>query len=97
MKVREVIEMLQKNYNAEEEVAFDIWSKEDVRQYLEDYEPDYHLTAGLVLRYREDIMEDILSRMHHNRDATVGLSWDVMESVVEDYLSDLEKEKDNGK
>lgn len=74
--VKEVIEHLSR-YNPDEHIAAALWSEGDVLGRAEELE--ISITRGEA--------QDILDKMDHGHDASIGITWD----TIDGYLEDLPK------
>jgi len=58
------------------------WTTDDVKMQLKNRKEETKLT--------DDECRDILYRLLHKHDATIGVSWDVIDAHIEHYLSSRE-------
>lgn len=68
MKVSELIEHLQRNYQPDDEVAYTLWSTDDVDFVLDEwFDEEEHLTP-------EEKVE-VIVQVHHYADCEYGITW----------------------
>lgn len=82
MTVEDLIKHLQENYKPEDVIAHDIWQVDDVTcdgNHHEEIDPPV----------TKEEAEEVLHRMEHNKDASIGLNWDVLNH----HLSDVIRER----
>lgn len=79
MKIRDLIKHLE-TYELDDEIAYDLWSVDDVLFSTHNY--------GTVT---QEQAEEVLRRMDDNKDCNVGLNWDVLNY----HLSNVMEEADN--
>ena len=60
------------------------WTTDDVKMQLKNRKQENKLT--------DDECRDILYRLLHKHDATIGVSWDVIDAHIEHYLSSKEEQ-----
>lgn len=82
MKVRHLIEMLQKDYPLDDEVAIHLWNKHDVRSAAGDD------AEGKPVKLSDDACFAILEEFEGYCDSSVGLTWDDLEYRVRNYLEE---------
>jgi len=73
--VKEVIGRL-KNYVPDEHIAVTIWSTEDVKERAKERK----------IKITEKQAEELIDRIDHKQDATMGITWD----TIDCYLDDLD-------
>ena len=78
--VKEVIKELKRNYHSEDHIAIDIWTLEDL----------VDMAFDLGFNMDEKIGEEILQRLHSHVDSEQGLAYNVVESMMFDYLDSTE-------
>ena len=80
MTVKELIKHLE-GYNPDDVIAYDLWSVDDVMghsNYYEGHNPPPNTEQA----------EEVIRRMEHHKDASVGLSWDVLDYHLGEVMSD---------
>jgi len=80
MKVKDLIERLQKEFDPDQEVCAPIWVGDDVIFHMKYVENEIVLTS-------EDA-ENIIGAMDYGHDATVGVNWDVLQCYIDSYISE---------
>ena len=78
MKVSEVIKQLETCYLPDEEIAYDIWSAEDIIDLCNDYH------NGIKLTDKE--IENILIEGVNSLDSECGLTWSTFNILVTETL-----------
>jgi len=74
MIVKDFIEYLKNNYNPNDNIAYDIWCKEDVEAVAKDLE----------IELTEDELDIIINRIDKYKSAEEGINWYVIESHIRD-------------
>lgn len=82
MKVRYLIEMLQRDYQPDEEVAIHLWNKHDVRSVANDD------AEGNPVKLSDEACYAVLEDFEGHCDSTIGLTWDDLEYRVRQYLEE---------
>ena len=75
-KVQELREWLD-TYNPNDELAWALWCIEDVQMAAKDWDPSIELSDKRAA--------EILNKVHHKQDASVGINWD----VIREYIDEL--------
>jgi hypothetical protein len=85
MQVKELIKSL-KMYLPDEEVAYILWTRADVRMVAER---DYDVKLSNLE------CDEILADMHHHADAESGMAWTTLETYIVDYyVKNIKSEKE---
>lgn len=79
MTVKELIKHLE-SYDQDAIIAYDIWQVDDVI-----HEGNHHADYPEVT---QEQAEEVLLRMEHNKDASVGMNWDVLNYHLDNVMSD---------
>jgi hypothetical protein len=77
MKVKNLKEHLKKHYNDSDDIAYAIWSKEDVEDQA---------TKKSVELTDEEIA-NTLELIHEHDDAEYGISWTTVDCAIDEILS----------
>jgi hypothetical protein len=85
MKIKNLIKFFKENYNLEEECAYSLWTKEDIKTALDDYNSD----NGLKIKLTNKQINDILIKIDSNLDANNGITWEILSNEVENYIHDF--------
>lgn len=81
MTKREIIQMLSKDTDLDEPVAFMLWVLEDVLSLMnKDALSDFGLAAFTPEEL--DVAREVLDQVHHNQDASLGISWHTLEQEL---------------
>lgn len=75
MKVKDLIQKLQA-YDPNEEVAYSLWSREDVRSHCED-----HGRGEITDKQCDEVL-----RRFENLGCEVGQSWDSLDVIIDNVL-----------
>jgi len=81
MIVKDFIKYLENNYNPNDNIAYDIWCKEDVEAVAKDLE----------IELTEDELDNIINKINKHKSAEEGINWYVIESHIK-YIN-TEKNK----
>jgi len=81
MYVKDLIKHLQKDYKPDDVIAYDIWTMDDVLIASKDIDID--LT--------DEEMIKVLNRANHNKDAQIGINWDVLTCYIREVESKRRK------
>lgn len=83
MTIKELIKHLE-TYNPEDVIAHDLWQVDDVR-----HEGNHH--AEYPDEVTQEQAEEVLRRMEHHKDCTVGLNWDVLNYHLDNVMAEEQK------
>ena len=72
--VKEVIGLLEEEYNPEDVIAVAIWQRDDVLCRAKEREISVTMEQA----------DDIIDRIHRRQDATLGINWDTIDAYLED-------------
>lgn len=75
MKVKDLIKRLEENYDQEDEIVYDLWTTDDIQGY------------GGDITLTEEDANKILKSINNDKDANVGINWDVVESHIDHFIS----------
>jgi hypothetical protein len=78
MTIGEVIKNLQ-GYDPETPCAYDLWLPADVLMLAKDF--------------TDEQVDNVLYSMEHNKDASVGLSWDILELYIDEEREAMKAEE----
>jgi len=76
------IERLQRQYkdSLDEHVAVVVWSEDDVLCRAKERE----------IKITREQAQDIIDRIDHKQDATLGITWDTIDCYLDDYIDGVE-------
>lgn len=78
MTVRELIEFLKRVYNLDDEVAYDIWSAEDV----------YEQAKSRRITLTSEEANSIIRSIEHYKDANMGIGWGTLDVHIDEIVSE---------
>ena len=81
MQVKEFIKFLKKHNNLNDEICWDIWTKEDV----------YEKASEFGYEINDEIANKTLKMMEDRKDASFGLNWDVLELYMMEVIEQKDK------
>lgn len=73
-KVSQLIEDLKQFYKPDDVIAYDIWCREDVLERASEFSIDI----------TEEQADKIIEDMHENRDAEYGITWDTIDTYLQE-------------
>jgi hypothetical protein len=79
MTIAQLIKHLE-HYNPNEIIAYDLWMVDDVMGSSNDH--------GAITRSQA---EEVLHRMEHRKDASIGLNWDVLNYYLDQVMEEETK------
>ena len=78
MKISELIEYLQKSYDPNDIIAYDLWSVDDV----------LHANDSDQVTVTKEQAEEVLGRMERHKDCTIGLNWDFLSYYLNQVMEE---------
>lgn len=73
MKVSQLKEQLARDFKDDDEIAYTIWNREDVKSRAQQLGPDI----------TDETADAILERMHLKQDCCIGLTWDTIDFYLQ--------------
>lgn len=81
MTIEKLIEHLKKNYGLKDNIAYDIWTEDDVNEQAEN----------MNIELTDDEIVKVLDMVNSSKDANVGINWDVIDSTINDFVIERQK------
>ena len=81
MTVKELIEHLQQFEDHDAPIAYMVWQLDDV----------FHLQQQMDLDENVEVATEVINTMEKYKDASDGMSWDVLKTILYDVLEEREK------
>jgi len=92
MKAKDLVHHIMTSYQPDDEIAYALWSKEDVDGKVIELIGNQEIPASTVLT--DEDMENILQSFDHHHDAEYGLTWIGLEEEIKEYVKDLQEVED---
>lgn len=87
MKVRDLIDNLQRNYDPDEEVVYTLWSGQDIDDLSDTYEDDED-SRYVDLDLDQDDKNAIMLKLERLHDKGYEISFQALEQCVDEYLDE---------
>ena len=94
-KVRDLLSILNSDFNLDDTIAYSVWSEKDVENLNEQENRSRRLQDEEEIYLEHEDIDDILERMHDENDPDRGLNNDSLYSAYLEIMGDMQEDEED--